>query len=131
MLRSSASRFPTSRNDAEHPVLDGAPDGFGSGVVLSRDPFERPVAEGSGEAPGIGPMNRDLSRYLVMIESADMRPAASGQKASRETCVALQKNLAIWLKLNDENIPAVNKQLETFHLASLPLARPKPALTCQ
>jgi len=89
------------------------------------------VAEGSGEASGIGPMNRDLSRYLVMIESADMRPAASGQKASRETCVALQKNLAIWLKLNDENIPAVNKQLEIFHLASLPLARPKPALTCQ
>jgi photosystem II stability/assembly factor-like uncharacterized protein len=89
------------------------------------------VAEGSGEAPGIGPMNRDLSRNLVMIESADMRPAASAQKASQETCVALQKNLAIWLKLNDENIPEVNKQLETFHLAGLPLARPKPALTCQ
>jgi photosystem II stability/assembly factor-like uncharacterized protein len=89
------------------------------------------VAEGSGEAPGIGPMNRDLSRYLVMIESADMRPAASGQKASQETCVALQKNLATWLKLNDENIPAVNKQLEDFHLAGLPLARAKPALTCQ
>jgi photosystem II stability/assembly factor-like uncharacterized protein len=89
------------------------------------------VAEGSGEAPGIGPMNRDLSRYLVMIESADMRPAASAQKASQETCVALQKNLAIWLRLNDENIPEVNKQLGTFHLAGLPLARPKPALTCQ
>jgi photosystem II stability/assembly factor-like uncharacterized protein len=89
------------------------------------------VAEGSGEAPGIGPMNRDLSRYLVMIESADMRPAASGQKASQETCVALQKNLAIWLMLNDENVPAVNRQLGTFHLAALPLARAKPALTCQ
>jgi len=89
------------------------------------------VAEGSGEAPGIGPINRDLSRYLVMIESADMRPAASGQKASQETCVALEKNLAIWLKLNDENIPAANKQLETFHLAGLPLASRKPALTCQ
>ncbi|PYU04175.1 MAG: hypothetical protein DMG34_11090 [Acidobacteria bacterium] len=88
------------------------------------------VAEGSGEAPGIGPMNRDLSRYLVMIESADMRPAASGQKASQETCVALQKNLATWLKLNDENIPAVNKQLEGFHLAGLPLAHPTPPLTC-
>jgi len=60
-----------------------------------------------------------------------MRPAASGQKASQETCVALQKNLAIWLMLNDENIPAVNRQLGTFHLAALPLARPKPALTCQ
>jgi photosystem II stability/assembly factor-like uncharacterized protein len=89
------------------------------------------VAEGSGEAPGIGPMNRDLSRYLVMIESADMRPAASAQKASQETCVALQKNLAIWLRLNDEIIPEVNKQLETFHLAGLPLARAKPALPCQ
>ena len=89
------------------------------------------VAEGSGETPGIGPMNRDLSRYLVMIESADMRPAASGQNASQETCVALQKNLAIWLKLNDENIPAINKQLKSFHLADLPLAGRKPALNCQ
>lgn len=88
------------------------------------------VAEGSGETPGIGPMNRDLSRYLVMIESADMRPAVSAQNASQETCVALQKNLAIWLKLNDENIPAINKQLESFHLADLPLAGRKPALNC-
>jgi len=35
------------------------------------------------EAPGIGPMNRDISRYYVMIESADMRPAASAKSRTR------------------------------------------------
>jgi photosystem II stability/assembly factor-like uncharacterized protein len=89
------------------------------------------VAEGSGEAPGIGPMNRDFSRYLVMIESADMRPPASGQSASHETCVALQKKLAIWQQLKDENISAINKQLQTLHLADLPVASRRSAVACR
>jgi hypothetical protein len=89
------------------------------------------VAEGSGEAPGIGPMNRDFSRYLVMIESADMRPPASGQSASHETCVALQKQLAIWQQLKDENISAINKQLQTLHLADLPVASRRSAVACR
>jgi hypothetical protein len=89
------------------------------------------TAEGSREAPGIGPMNRDISRYYVMIESADMRPAASAQKVSHETCVALQKNLATWKQINEENIPAVNKQLQDVHLSTLPLAGPAQTLSCE
>jgi hypothetical protein len=89
------------------------------------------VAEGSGEAPGIGPMNRDLSRYFVMIESADMRPAASAQKASHDACAALQKNLAAWRRINEESIPAVNKQLQEIHLSPLPLAGRVPNLACE
>jgi photosystem II stability/assembly factor-like uncharacterized protein len=89
------------------------------------------VAEGSGEAPGIGPMNRDLSRYFVMIESADMRPAASAQKASHDACAALQKNLAAWRQINEESIPAVNKQLQEIHLSPLPLAGRGPNLACE
>jgi hypothetical protein len=89
------------------------------------------VAEGTHEAPGIGPINRDISRYFVMIESADMRPAASAQKVAHETCLALQKNLATWRQINDENIPAVNKPLQNIHLAPLPVADRTANLACE
>jgi hypothetical protein len=89
------------------------------------------VAEGAHEAPGIGPINRDISRYFVMIESADMRPAASAQKVFHEMCEALQKNLATWRQINEQNIPAVNKQLQDIHLAPLPVAGRRPNLVCE
>jgi photosystem II stability/assembly factor-like uncharacterized protein len=89
------------------------------------------VAEGNREAPGIGPMNRDVSRYFVMIESADMRPAASAQKVSHEACLALQKHLATWRQINEESIPAVNKQLQNIHLPPLPVAGRTPNLACE
>jgi hypothetical protein len=89
------------------------------------------AAEGTREAPGLGPMNRDISRYFVMIESADMRPAASAQKAAQETCVGLQKNLVTWRQINEESIPAVNKQLQNFHLSPLPVAARAQNLACE
>jgi hypothetical protein len=76
-------------------------------------------------------MNRDISRYFVMIESADMRPAGSAQKASQEACVALQKNLAAWRRINEESIPAVNKQLRDSHLSPLPVAARAQTLACE
>jgi len=88
------------------------------------------VAEGAGEEQGIGPMNRDISRYFVMVESADMKPAASAQQAVHQACIALQKNLETWRKLNEENIPATNKQLEVFHSATLPIARLAQPFSC-
>jgi photosystem II stability/assembly factor-like uncharacterized protein len=88
------------------------------------------VGEGAGETQGIGPMNRDISRYLVMVESADMLPAASAEKAAHEACVGLQKNLETWRKLNAEDVPVLNKQLENFHSATLPLAKLPQPLAC-
>jgi hypothetical protein len=89
------------------------------------------AGEGSTKAPGIGPMNRDISRYFVMVESADMKPAASAQRVTHDACVALRKNLDTWQQINAETIPALNKQLETFHLADLPVATRKQPLACE
>jgi hypothetical protein len=89
------------------------------------------ATEGNREAPGIGPMNRDISRYFVMIESADIRPAASAQKVSHEACLELQKHLATWRQINEENIPAVNKQLLDVHLSPLPTAGRTSNLACE
>ena len=89
------------------------------------------AAEGIREAPGIGPMNRDISRYFVMIESADMRPAASAQEVSHEACIALQKKLATWRQINEKDIPAVNKQLQHLHLSALPVIGHAENLACE
>jgi len=88
------------------------------------------IAEGSDDTPGIGPINRDLSRYLVMIESADLRPAASAHQAVQKACYALQTNLHAWQKLNSEDVSAVSKLLESVPLPALPVAPKGPELTC-
>jgi photosystem II stability/assembly factor-like uncharacterized protein len=80
------------------------------------------IGEGSDTAPGVGPMNRDISRYFVMVESADIKPGASAHQAASQACVALQKNLDAWRKLNQEDLAVVNKQLESAKLAALPAA---------
>ncbi|HEY1424305.1 MAG TPA: hypothetical protein VGF20_12675, partial [Candidatus Acidoferrum sp.] len=89
------------------------------------------VGEGAGESLGIGPMNRDLSRYFIMVESADIRPAASARKAAFDACVGLQKNLETWRKLNEEDVAGLNKLLGTAHLESLPVSTLKQSLACE
>jgi len=89
------------------------------------------LAEGSDEKGGLGPANRDLSRFLVMIESADMKPAGSARKAAMASCAAVQESLHAWQKLNSEDVPAANKVIENAHLAALPVAPPRPDLSCR
>ena len=88
------------------------------------------IAEGSDDTQGIGPINRDLSRYLVMIESADLKPASSARQAVQKACSALQTNLQAWQKLNLEDVPAASKLLESVHLPALPVAPKGPELAC-
>ena len=89
------------------------------------------IGDGKSDAPGIGTLNRDSSRYLVMVESADMRPPVSAQTAALEACKKLQANLEAWSKLNSGDLAAVNKQLEASHLTALPVASGKTnSLVC-
>lgn len=83
------------------------------------------LAEGTNDAPGIGPANRDLSRYLVMVESADLAPAASAQKAVHENCAALQRNLYAWQKFTATDVAQLNTKLENAYVSPLP----KPVTT--
>lgn len=89
------------------------------------------AAEGNREAPGIGPLNRDLSRYFVMVESADILPAASARNAFHEACAALQKKLAALRQVNEETVPVVNKELQSIHLAALPVTVATHSLSCE
>ena len=80
------------------------------------------VTEGTEAAPGAGPANRDLTRYFIMIETADIRPPDSARAAAKELCQALQKDLEQWKKINAEVLPALNKQLGLSKLNPLPVA---------
>jgi photosystem II stability/assembly factor-like uncharacterized protein len=88
------------------------------------------IEDGTNDAPGFGAVSRDLGRYLVMVQSGDLRPTESARNAALAACNAYAKDLADWDKLNSEAIPALNKllaaqKIEPMHFASA--ASPMPA----
>ena len=52
------------------------------------------LQEGTSEAPGFGAINRDVTRFVSMIQSADRRPAKSIIENVTPSCIALKNNLA-------------------------------------
>jgi photosystem II stability/assembly factor-like uncharacterized protein len=52
------------------------------------------LQEGTSEAPGFGAINRDVTRFVSMIQSADRRPAKSIIENATPSCIGLKNNLA-------------------------------------
>jgi photosystem II stability/assembly factor-like uncharacterized protein len=80
------------------------------------------VEKGKPTAPGVGPVNRDLARLIFSVESADIRPADTVKAALEENCDALEKDLAQWQQLNQQEVPAFNQLLAGSKAAALPVA---------
>jgi len=80
------------------------------------------LEDGNTEAPGFGILNRDLGHDLVMVQSADMKPADSAFNAVNTGCQSIAKNIAAWNKLNAEALPALNKLLKDQKVDALPVA---------
>ena len=51
------------------------------------------VQNGTRTAPGFGLVNRDLTRLIYSVESADVRPADAVRSAAQQSCDALDKDL--------------------------------------
>jgi photosystem II stability/assembly factor-like uncharacterized protein len=79
------------------------------------------IQEGTNTAPGFGAVNRDVTRFVTMIQSGDIRPARSVIENAAPSCVALKNDLARWRKINTETLPALNKRLAQSKLAPLPI----------
>ena len=81
---------------------------------------------------GFGPMEKLSVVVSLITEQNDYQreQAASAQAAAHQACAGLQKNLEAWEKLNAQDIPALNKQLEAFHAARLPTSKPSRPLKC-
>jgi len=79
------------------------------------------IDNGTKRAPGFGPVNRDLARLIFSVESADMRPADTVQSAAQQSCEALDKDLANWRQLNEQDLAAFNAILTANKQAPLPI----------
>jgi hypothetical protein len=80
------------------------------------------IQEGKHDAPGLGPINRDLSRLFTSIESADQRPTAPQLQAINEQCASLTKALTLWKDLNES--------LSKENALDLPIATSVPVTGC-
>ena len=87
----------------------------------------RALEDGTAEAPGFGILNRDFGHDLVMVQSADIKPAESAYNAVKSGCESIAKNIAAWNKLNAETLPALNKLLKDQKVEALPVAPAAPA----
>ncbi len=80
------------------------------------------ILEGTFEAPGVGPVNRDLARTSFFIQSGDAAPSQTAQAVLEESCTQLNKNLSAWRDLDSQTVPATNTIITKSNLAALPTA---------
>ena len=79
------------------------------------------IDKGTKRAPGFGPVNRDLARIIFSLESADVRPADAVRSAAEQSCEALDKDLANWEHLNQQELAAFNSLLTANKQVPLPV----------
>jgi photosystem II stability/assembly factor-like uncharacterized protein len=74
---------------------------------------------GTELAPGFGTLNRDLGRYLVMVQGGDIAPTESARRSFQFSCESFARNATAVNKLASETLPALNKKLAEEKLAPL------------
>jgi hypothetical protein len=84
------------------------------------------VMEGTDALPGVGPVHRDLSRTMFMVESGDAAPSGSARAAIEESCAELNGALSQWREINAQTVPQANALLEKYKLPALPIAATVP-----
>jgi photosystem II stability/assembly factor-like uncharacterized protein len=77
------------------------------------------ISEGTAEQPGVGAINRDLARFVQMIQSGDARPAKSAADSVASLCKALESDLDRWREINEVKLPALNQELQKRKLAPI------------
>src|SRR5437016_6199545 len=77
------------------------------------------IQNGTNAAPGFGFVNRDLARFVTMIQSGDLRPATSAGESAAVACGALKNDLARWRQINQEKLPNLNALLKQNNIESL------------
>jgi photosystem II stability/assembly factor-like uncharacterized protein len=78
------------------------------------------IQEGSFEAPGVGPINRDLARTSFFIQSGDAAPSETAKAALDETCSTLNKDQSALRDLSAQTVPKANALIAKADLAPLP-----------
>lgn len=79
------------------------------------------LLSGPGKSPGFGPINRDLTRLISGVESADVAPTETARTAVQENCKALEGNLLKWRAINAD-LASLNSLLVKSAFMPLPVA---------
>ncbi|MDX6385935.1 MAG: hypothetical protein QOK48_3508 [Blastocatellia bacterium] len=112
------SALRTALATAQKSVPAGSP-AMTAASALEKELGE--IQEGTNTAPGFGAVNRDVARFVSMIQGSDTRPARSVIENATPSCVALKNDLARWRKVNSEMVPGLNQMLAGIKVKGLPL----------
>ena len=77
------------------------------------------LESGDEMSPGYGTLNRNVGRYLVMVQGGDIAPTESMRKTFQSACESLAKDMAAEGKLASETVPAFNKLIADVKLAPI------------
>ena len=105
--------------NAQKALAANSPAKEASDAAQALDKELSELQDGTNTAPGFGSVNRDVARFVTMIQSGDIRPAKSIIENAAPSCVALQNDLARWRKINAETLPALNNLLKQNKLSPL------------
>ena len=67
-------------------------------------------------------VNGVLGRQLNALDLGDMAPNAAMSNAYNAACGDLKAVVTSWRTVNEKEVPALNAQLASAHLATLPVA---------
>jgi len=85
------------------------------------------VQAGNMRSAGFGSVNRDLARYMFMVEVGDGAPSDPARAAVGQSCADLNNAVAAWREFDSQGVASVNALLEKYKLAPLPA--PAPAIS--
>jgi photosystem II stability/assembly factor-like uncharacterized protein len=98
------------------------PNASAAGAAKALNDQVAAIQDGTAAAPGFGLVNRDLARYLTMLESGDGRPAETLKAVTAGACDALAKTIDAWRTVNASALPALNGLLAKHKLGAVPAA---------
>jgi len=132
LMESSAGLYQTvsqlqKQLDERSKSLTGDPPKEGSDILTDFAKQVKDLETGTATAPGFGILNRDLGRYLEMVQAGDIAPTESAKEAYARACEAYKKDVAALRKLGTESVPAMNKLLAPPNVTPLEVSAPAAA----
>ena len=77
------------------------------------------LTDAAAPQPGLGPMNRDLTRLLIAVDQSDSPPASQVLEAYDGLCQETQSALTRWNELRTQDLPKTNGVLKQQGVAAV------------
>jgi photosystem II stability/assembly factor-like uncharacterized protein len=104
-----------------------SPDALAAAEAV--DTKARGLTDAAGPPPGLGPMNRDLTRLMIAVDQSDSPPASEVVEAFTGMCRDTQAALARWDELRADAVK-LNETLRQEGLPAVSPGQPAAPLDC-